>query len=141
MSLTSRKIFIDSSVLTSFVDRGSINHLKAAKAIDDAAGIGCRLYTSAQVLSESYDSLTLEVGITISSEFLQTILQSGIEILLPQKADLITSYRILKTNRNEKLSFNEALNATLMQKKGIDQVLTFGTWNKLFSTSKSSLIL
>jgi predicted nucleic acid-binding protein len=141
MPSATRKIFIHSSVLTAFVDRGSRDHLKASKAIDDAAGIGCRLYTSSQVVSETYDALTPEVGTTVSLEFLQTILQSGIEILFPQKADLITAYRILKTNRNEKLSFNEALNATLMQKKGIDQVLTFGSWNKLFGTSKSNLVL
>lgn len=134
-----KKIFIHSSVLAAFVDRGSNDHLKASKAIDDAAGIGCRLYTSSQVISEAYDLLTPEVGITVSLEFLQTVLQSGIEILFPQKADLITAHRILKTNRNEKLSFNEALNATLMQKKGIDQVFTFKSWNKLFGTSKSNL--
>lgn len=140
MRTATKKIFIHSSVLAAFVDRGSREHLRAAKAIDDAAGIGCRLYTSSQVVSEAYDMLTPEVGITVSLEFLQTVLQSGIEILFPQKADLITTYRILKTNRNEKLSFNEALNATLMQKKGIDQVLTFGSWNKLFGTNKSSLL-
>lgn len=141
MRTATKKIFIHSSVLAAFVDRGSRDHLRASKAIDDAAGIGCRLYTSSQVVSEAYDMLTPEVGITVSLEFLQTILQSGIEILFPQKADLITTYRILKTNRNEKLSFNEALNSTLMQKKGIDQVLTFGSWNKLFGTNKSNLVL
>lgn len=141
MPSATRKIFIDSSVLMAFVDRGSSNHLKAAKAIEDAAGIGCRLYTSSQVVSEAYNRLIPEVGITVALEFLQTILQSGIEILFPQKADLITSHRILKVNRNEKLSFNEALNAALMQKKGIESVLTFGSWNKLFGTSKSNLVL
>lgn len=134
-----KKIFIHSSVLAAFVDRGSSDHLRASKAIDDAAGIGCRLYTSSQVISEAYDSLTPEVGITVSLEFLQTVLQSGIEILFPQKADLITAHRILKTNRNEKLSFNEALNAALMQKKGIAEVFTFKSWNKLFGTMKSNL--
>lgn len=140
MPLATRKIFIDSSLLMAFVDRGSRDHLKAAKVIDDVAGIGCRLYTSSQVVAESYDLLIHEVGITVALEFLQTILQSGVEILFPQKADLITSQRILKANRNEKLSFNEALNATLMQRKGIEQVLTFGNWNKLFGTFKSNLL-
>lgn len=140
MASVTRKIFIDSSVLTAFIDRGSREHLKASKVIDDAAGLGCRLYTSSQVVSHAYDLLSREVGITVSLEFLQAILQSGIEIIFPQKADLITSHRILKTHRNEKLSFDEALNAALMQKKGIDQVLTFGDWNKLFGTSKSNLV-
>lgn len=140
MATAIRKIFIHSSVLEAFVDRGSSAHLKASKAIEDAAGIGCRLYTSSEVIGETYGSLVPEVGITVSLEFLQTVLQSKIEILFPQKADLVTAYRILKANRNEKLSFDEALNATLMQKKGIEQVITLGTWNKLFGTSKSNLL-
>lgn len=140
MSKAIKKVFIHSSVFIAFVDRGSAEHVRAAKAIDDMASIGCRLYTSSSDIAQVYDVLVPKVGITVSLEFLQTILQSGIEILFPQKGDVATAYRILKVNRNEKLSFDEALNATLMQKKGIDQVLTFGTWNKLFGTSKSNLV-
>ena len=139
MEAKPKKVFIHSSVLVAYIDRGSADHLRAVKLIEDMAAIGCRLYTSSLGIAEIYDKLVSQVGITVALEFLQTILQSGIEILFPQKSDLITAYRILKTNRNEKLSFIEALKATLMQRKGIDQVLTFGTWNQLFGITKSQL--
>lgn len=139
MASKPKKIFIHSSVLIAYIDRGSANHLRASKLIDDMAAMGCRLYTSTLGIGETYDKLVPQVGITVALEFLQVIFQSNIEILFPQKSDLITAYRILKTNRNEKLSFIEALKATLMQRKGIDQVLTFGTWNQLFGITKSQL--
>ncbi len=141
MTTHSRKIFIDSSVFIAFIDRGSPNHLKASKAIGDLASIGYRLYTSLQVITASYVLLSREVGTTVALEFLQAMLQTGIEILFPQKADLITANRILRVNRDERISLNEALNATLMQRRGIVQILTFSYWNKLFGTNVSNLMV
>lgn len=141
MVTASRKIFIDSSIFIAFIDRGAPNHLKASKAIEDFASIGYRLYTSLQVVTDSYDLLSSDVGTTIALEFLQTMLHTGIEILFPQKADLITACRILSVNRDRQIPLSEALNATLMQKKGIVQILTFSYWNKLFGTNASNLIV
>lgn len=134
MTTQSRKIFIDSSILIAFIDRGNPNHAVAAKAIGDLASIGYRLYTSLSVVTDSYTLLSREVGNTIALEFLQTMLQSGIEILFPQKIDLITAHRILRVNRDRQIPLNEALNATLMQKRGVVQILTFTHWHNLFGT-------
>jgi len=139
MATTSRKIFIDSSILIAFIDRGAPNHLKAAKAIEDLARTGYRPYTSSSVVTDSYVFLSHEVGTTIALEFLQTMLQSSIEILFPQKIDLITAHRILRANRDRQIALSEALNATLMQKRGIVQILTYSYWNKLFGTYVSNL--
>lgn len=141
MTNQSRKIFIDSSILIAFIDRGNRNHPRASKALGDLASIGYRLYTSVQVVTDSYILLSRDVGTAIALEFFQTMLQTGIEILFPQRADLITAHRILKVNRNGQISPNEALNATLMQKKGIAQVLTLSRWNNLFGTSVSNLMI
>ena len=141
MATTSRKIFIDSSILIAFIDRGDPNHLKASKSIEALASLGYRLYTSSLVVTHSYTLLSREVGAAIALEFLQTMLQSGIEILFPQKIDLITAHRILRVNRDRQIVLSEALNATLMQKRGIVQILTFSYWNKLFGTYVSNLIV
>lgn len=139
MATLTRKIFIDSSVLVAFVDRADPNHLKAAKIIGDLATMGYQPYTSLQIITESYIVLGREIGISIASEFLQSMLQSNLEILFPQKADLITAYRMLKVNRDKQISLRETLNATLMQKRGIMQILTFGYWHNLFGTQVSNL--
>ncbi|MDO8619452.1 MAG: PIN domain-containing protein [Candidatus Daviesbacteria bacterium] len=139
MTTQSRKIFIDSSILIAFIDRGNSNHLKSSKAMEDLASIGYRLYTSSQVVTDSYTLLSNEVGTTVALEFLQTMLQSSIEILFPQKADFITAHRILRVNRDRQIPLTEALNATLMQKRGIVQILTFTHWHNLFGTVVSNL--
>ena len=139
MATTSRKIFIDSSILIAFIDRGAPNHLIAVKTIGDLARIGYHLYTSSQVVTDSYILFSRELGTAVALEFLQTMLQSAIEILFPQQADLITAYRILRVNRKRQIPSDEALNATLMQKKGIVQILTFSPWHNLFGTLVSNL--
>lgn len=140
MATTGRKIFIDSTILIAFIDRGSPSHLEASKAMADLASIGYRLYTSSQVITDSYDLLFRNVGTTVALEFLQIMLQTSIEIVFPQKADLITAHRILRVNKETQITLSEALNATLMQKKGISQILTFSYWNNLFGTTASKLI-
>ncbi len=139
MATTSRKIFIDFSIFIAFIDRGAPNHPVASKAIEDLARIGYRLYTSSSAVTDSYALLSREVGDTIALEFLQTMLQSGIEILFPQKADLITAHRILRVNRGRQITLSEALDATLMQKRGVVQILTFTHWHNLFGTFVSNL--
>ena len=141
MTTQSRKIFIDSSILISFIDRGNPNHLKASKAIGDLASIGYQLYTSSEVMIDSFALLSSEVGTAIALEFLQTMLQSNIEILFSQKTDLITAHRILRVNRERQITLDEALKATLMQKRGIVQILTFEYWNNLFGTYISNLLV
>lgn len=140
MDTQTRKIFIDSSMLVAFVDKADPNHLKAAKIMDDLAAMGYQPYTSIQIVTESYVVLAREIGISVGSEFLQSMLQSSIEILFPQKADLITAHKMLVVNRDRQISLRETLNATLMQKRGIAQILTFTYWNNLFETYVSNLI-
>lgn len=140
MAIKVRKIFLDSSIFIAFIDRGNPNHLRASKAIEDLASLGYRLYTSPQAVTYSYNRLLIGVGATVALEFLQTMLQTGIEILFPQKADYITANRILRVNRDKEIPLSEALDAALMQKKGITEILSFTFWNNLFGTGKSSLV-
>lgn len=134
-----RKIFIDSSVLIAFVDRTNINHPKAVKTIENLARLGYQVYTSSQNVNEIYATLARETGISVALEFLQAILQSDMEILFPQKVDYITAHRMLRSNRDRQLTLREVLNATLMQRKGISQILTFTYWHNLFGSFISNL--
>lgn len=123
-----------------FIDRGMPNYLKVSKTMDDLASLGYSVYTSLQVVTDVYVLLSRDISTSLALEFLQTMLQSGIEILYPQRADLITAHRILRANRDREIPFSEALNATLMQKRGIMQILTFAHWNNLFGTFVSNLV-
>lgn len=140
MALQSKKIFIDSSILIGFIDRADPNHPRAVKAMENLAREGFHLYTSAQNISDVYAGLARETGVSVALDFLQAGLQSDIEILFPQKADFITAHRMLRGNRERQLTLREVLNATLMQRRGIVQILTFNYWHNLFGSYVSNLV-
>jgi predicted nucleic acid-binding protein len=132
--MVSKKIFIDSTALYAFIDRSDINYAQAAKIMDQLAVQGAQLYTSLHAILETYAVINSQLGTAVSYEFLQSILESNIEILYPQKADLISSSRLIKTNKNKQITLKEALTATMMQKKGIFQILTFSYWHSLLGS-------
>lgn len=140
MAIPSRKIFIDSSVFISFIDRADDNHSKVVKTFENLAGLRYQIFTSAQNLSEVYTAIAREIGVSVALDFLNAILQSDIEILFPQKADILAVNRILKGNKERQIPFRETLNATLMQKRGVNQILTFSYWHNLFGTNTSNLL-
>lgn len=141
MALPSKKIFIDSSILIAFIDRADTNHGKAIKAMEALAQNKNHLYTSPQVIQDVYAGISREIGVSVALDFLQATLQSKIEIIFPQKGDFITSNRMIRSNRERQLTLKETLNATLMQRRSINQILTFTYWHNLFGTYVSNLSL
>lgn len=139
MALQSRKVFLDSSIFISFIDRVDPNHSRAVKIMEHLARLRYQLFTSLQSMSEVYSVISREVGLSVALDFLQASLQSDIEILIPQKADLISAHRMLRSNRERQLTLREVLNATLMQRRGIVQILTFNYWHNLFGSYISNL--
>jgi len=139
MVLQSRKIFIDSSIFVSFIDRADNNHARAVKSMETLARLGYQLYTSSPVVNDVFAVISRETNPSVALDFLQAIIQSDIEIVFPQKADLITAHRMLRSNRERQMTLREVLNATLMQRRGIMQILTHNYWHNLFGTYASTL--
>lgn len=140
MAIQSRKIFVDSSTLVPFVDRGDTNHQRAVKSMENLAKLHYQLYTSYQNIAETFTALSREVGTSAALDFLQASLQSNMEIIFPQKADLITAHRMLRSNRDRQITLRETINATLMQRRGISQILTLTFWHNLFGTHVTNTI-
>lgn len=138
MALHSRKIFVDSSIFISFIDRADNNHARAVKSIETLAQLGYQVYTSSLVVNDVYALISREISPLVSLDFLQAIIQSDIEIIFPQKVDLITAHRMLRSNKERQIPFREVMNATLMQRKNIAQVLTFNYWHNLFGSYVSN---
>ena len=125
---------MDSSVLYAFVDRANPDHSQAIKLFDQLSLQGTALYTSIQSVIDTNNAINNQLGATLSLDFLQVMTESSIEILYPQKADFIAAYKLIKLNRYKQISLKEALNSVLMQKKGINQVLTFAYWHNLLGS-------
>lgn len=141
MSIQSRKVFVDSSVLIAFIDRADPSHSKAVKNLENLARLKYHLYTSAININDVYTILARGISTMVSIDFLQASLQSDMEILFPQKTDFIACLRMLKSNKERQLSLKEVINATLMQRKGINQILTFTYWHNLYGSFVTSLAI
>lgn len=134
MATASKKVFIESSIFWAFVDRGDANHTQAVRIMDSLAKQNFMLFTSSMNVIETFSAVNMEIGLMVALEFLQAILESNIEILFPQKIDLITSLKLMKSNKDRQVSLKEVINASLMQKRGVSQVVTFKYWHNLFGT-------
>lgn len=139
MAIKSNKIFIDSSVFFSFIDRADDNHSKSVKAFESLAHGNYHLFTSSTTVVDTYSALAHEVGFSVALEFLEVILQSEIEILFPQRSDFVSAFKVLKGSRERQLSLKEVVNAALMQKREITFILTSTYWHNLFGTQISNL--
>jgi predicted nucleic acid-binding protein len=130
----SRKVFIDSSVLYSFIDRADANHAQTVKTIEQLSLQEIALFTSLQAIQDTFNAVNRQLGSTLGYDFLEVITQSNIEILFPQKSDLITAHRIMKTNRMKQMSLKDVITAVLMQKKGIVRILTYTYWPNILGS-------
>lgn len=137
--IKSHKVFLESAVLFAFIDRSDSNHQKTVKIMETLAHEHYQLYTSVFNVTETYTALSREIGMSVALEFLETILSSNIEILYLQKSDFISAFKVLKSNKERQINLKEVLNATLMEKRGISQVITFAFWHNLYGTYVSKL--
>lgn len=131
-----RKIFIDASVLYPFIDRSDANHAQAVKTIEQLSLQGATLYTSVQAVQDTYSAVNSQLGAVLGIDFLQAMLESNIEVIYPQKADLVAAFKLLKLNPNKQITLKEALTAVLMQKKSISQIFTFAYWQNLLGSQQ-----
>lgn len=136
------KLFVDSSVLISFIDRSHPNHHRATSLLQRLATTNkYLLYTSIYNISELVTTISYEMNPSLAIDFLGIMLKSNIEIIYPQQSDLIVMHKIMLGNFNRQISFKEASNATLMQRQKISQIITFTAWNNLFGTNVSAFSL
>lgn len=131
---TSRKIFIDASVLYAFIDRSDANHDHAAKALQQFSQTNIQLYTSVQAIQDAYSAISKQLGAVLGEEFLKATLESNMEVIFPQRSDLVSSYKLIKLNSTKQINIKEAMTATLMQKRGISQIFTFTYWQNLLGS-------
>lgn len=136
---TSRKIFLDSSIFLSFIDRTHLNHQKTVAILELLASQNYQLYTSDLAVFQSFNLIERDLGFRVSQEFLKAILDSTIKILYAAEQDLLFAFRFFKT-ATRKASLTEVITARLMEKHGIVSILTFDYWHNIAGTAVSNLI-
>ena len=132
--MAARKIFIDGSVFYAFTDRADANHPQSVKVMEQLSLQGVQLFTSIQSVQDVYSAINRQLGTTIGFDFLQAMIESDIEVLYPQRSDLVNTYKLMRLNANKQVSFKQALTANLMARRNIVKILTFTYWHNLLGT-------
>ena len=140
MATSSRKIFTESSLLIAFIDRANLNHAKAMEIFEFLARQKYQVYTSGIVVLQTFNAIERDLGSTVGNDFLQVMIETNIQTLYSGESDLLTAFRYLKTNPGHRSSLSSLINANLMQKHGVNSILTFDFWPNLMGTSVANLI-
>lgn len=129
--MSSKKIFLDTSVFEAFIDRANTNHLRAVDLMNKLAKDSCFVFTSQSVVEETYTILERRVSSVVACEFLQALIESHIDILFPTKSELLSFYKLMLESKDKSITLRMGINGVLMKKSGINYVATFGFWNNL----------
>ncbi len=132
--MAARKIFVDGSVLYAFTDRADTNHVQAVKVLEQLSLQGVQLFTSLEDIHDVYSAINRQLGTTIGFDFLQAMIESNIEIIYPQRSDLVNAYKLIRLNTGKQISFKQVMTATLMAKRNVIKILTFTYWYNLLGT-------
>lgn len=140
MATSSKKIFIEASVFLAFIDRINPNHAKASKIFEVLGRDKYQVFTSGMVLIQTFNALEQDLGTAIARDFLQATLETNIQILYTNKPDLLTAFRYLKANPGRQIPLSSIIDANLIQRHGINSVLTFDFWPNIMGIIVSDLI-
>jgi predicted nucleic acid-binding protein len=131
---TSTKLFLDTSFLLAFIDRGNPQHKMSVDVMTYLAKEGCRLYTSNITILTTFSRVERDMGTWLAVEFLDTMLQSNIETMHVSQSELQASIRYIRNANRLQCTLTEVINAQLMLRFGIPAVVTFDAWHNLNAT-------
>ena len=140
MAIISKKIFIDSSFFLAFIDRANLYHAKAVQILELLARQEYYLYSSGIVVLQTFNAMERDLGSAVAKDFLRAILESSIHILYSSGSDFLAAFRYLKLNPGYQRSLVSIINARLMERYGINSVLTFDFWPNVMGIRVSNLI-
>ncbi len=140
MPTGSKKIFMESSIFLAYVDRANLNHSKAGEIMEYLARQKFHVFTSSIVVLQTFNAIERDLGGTLAKDFLQAMIESNIQILHSVETDLQSAFRYLKANPGRQISLSSIINANLMQKHGVNSILTFDFWPNVMGTVASNLI-
>lgn len=139
-SISSKKIFIESSYFLAFVDRVNPNHSRAVKVFEMLGKDKYQVFTSGMVVMQTFNALERDLGQTLARDFLQAMLETKIQVLYINDSDLLAAFRYLKANPGRQISLSSIINAHLIQRHGINSVLTFDFWPNVMGIVVANMI-
>lgn len=128
----SKKVYITKSAFFAFIDRASTQHEQANAYFRFLAEAKYTLFTDSFALAEVYDEVYKNISPSLGKDFLKTIFLGSVNVIYPEEKDIKAALKTLVNYQSANLTFNQALEATLANKRGISQVFTFDYLHPLF---------
>ena len=135
MNTSSKKVFVASDVLYSFVDRANAQYPQAAAYFRYFAQEKYHVYTGYLNVLEAYGQIYSKISPSLAKDFLRALTLSSINVLYPSENDMKAALKTLINYRNADLSFNQSQMAVLANRQSIPQVCTFDYLHPLFGIS------
>ena len=132
MALRSKKVFVASDILYSFVDRGNVHYPESSAYFRYFAQEKYHVYTGYLNVSQTYEQIYTKISPSLAKDFLRGITLSSINILYPTEQEMKAALKALINYRNTDLTFFHSQVAVLCNRNSIPQVCTFEYLHPLF---------
>jgi len=139
MANTSKKVFIETSVLYAFINRADSKHPQAAAYFRYFSQENYQVFTSYPVVDEVYEKIYEKISPSLAKDFIRGMSLSSINILYPTESDLKAILKILINFQNTDLTLRDSQSAVLANRNSISQICTFAYLHPLFGINTFNL--
>lgn len=130
--VNSRKVYIDHTVLFSFIDRAHPKHDQASAYIRYFAEQEYILFTDADKLMQTYMQIYGNISPSLAKDFLRTMELSTVNLIYPDESDMKAALKTLVNYQSTDLTYSHALMAVLANRRAVPQICTFEYLHPLF---------
>jgi predicted nucleic acid-binding protein len=125
--MTSKKVFLSSSVMFAFVDRNHPKHQQASAYLRYFAQEKFQVYSSLSAVIHTHNDLRKHMSYSIAKDFIRAMFVGNIEIIYPDEAATKNALKLMLSQAQQDLSFDQILMNVLADKHGISQICSFET--------------
>lgn len=129
---SSKKVFLAADVFVAFVDRAHPKHIHAVAFFRYFASEHFEIYSTISVCIEAYNNINKDISPTLARDFLKAITLGNINMIYPEDAEFKLTVKALTSYGSHDLTFQEALNATLADRRRIPFICTFAYLHPLY---------
>lgn len=139
--ITSRKVFIESSVFYAFINRAHVKYPQAAAYFRYFAEHKYQVFTSYPVIGEVYEQIYEKISPSLAKDFLRGVMLSSLNILYPTESDTKAALKTLINYQSTELTLRDSQTAVLSNRNSISQICTFDYLHPLFGLNSFNLPL
>lgn len=125
MQINNKKVFVDANVFFAFINRAHLKYGQVTAFFRYFAQEKYQLYTDVFSIIKTETEIREKISLSLSKDFIKTIVLSDINILYPTEHEVKTAIKILARSESNELDFSKALMAVLANRRNIHQICTF----------------